>query len=470
MYRIGNMIKKKLYNLYDRTSEKLLLLFPDWITGKSEIMMQKYYRRYGDRDYRLMIQKNKVQTMGLYIGILAIFMLFSIFSTINQFINTEEITSIHRPEQGETSKEIPIEARMKYRDYELDKKITVRVKPKELSKNEKRKLLHDYKSSILPTLILGDNRDINHVSKPLYLPERDSDSGITIRWISDRPDLISEDGEVNLINEDSTEKIALRAELALDELTAAAIFIAGLDPDAAAEDYARNMAGRLENMIEKLSADQNQPVMELPDELGNGIEVRWFSGIDKGRSILVPFLIIAILIVFFKRYDLINKEIKAAEESIMKDLPEFINKLVLLLNAGLVVSTAFSKIVEDYEAFQKKGKRSEQREKRLLYEELSEIQKRVSQSNASLIRELQSFSQRCGVREMVRLTAVITDNWNKGSMLAEKLEGESTLLWINRKKRAEEKGKLAETKLTFPLMILLIVLIMVTIAPALLEM
>jgi len=99
-----------------------------------------------------------------------------------------------------------------------------------------------------------------------------------------------------------------------------------------------------------------------------------------------------------------------------------------------------------------------------------EMQKRVNQSNTSLIKELKEFSQRCGVREMVRLTVVISENWNKGSMLAEKLEGEGQLLWISRKKRAEEQGKLAETKLTFPLMILLLVLIMVTVAPALMEM
>jgi hypothetical protein len=134
-----------------------------------------------------------------------------------------------------------------------------------------------------------------------------------------------------------------------------------------------------------------------------------------------------------------------------------------------VFSTAFSKIIGDYESFYYNVKAG-QTEKKFLYEEMLEIQKRVDQSNASLIRELKEFSQRCGVREMVRLTAVISDNWNKGSTLVEKLEAESNLLWIGRKKRAEEKGKLAETKLTFPLMILLLVLIMVTIAPAMLEM
>ena len=64
---------------------------------------------------------------------------------------------------------------------------------------------------------------------------------------------------------------------------------------------------------------------------------------------------------------------------------------------------------------------------------------------------------------------MISDNWNKGTALAEKLESENEILWNSRKKIAEEKGKLAETKLTFPLMILLIVLIMIVIAPALME-
>ena len=87
----------------------------------------------------------------------------------------------------------------------------------------------------------------------------------------------------------------------------------------------------------------------------------------------MPVLILSILIIFFKRYDQIDRAIKEAEESVIKDLPEFINKLVLLLNAGLVVSTAFSKIIEDYEAFHE-GNHARQWINRFLYEELSEIQ------------------------------------------------------------------------------------------------
>jgi tight adherence protein C len=99
-----------------------------------------------------------------------------------------------------------------------------------------------------------------------------------------------------------------------------------------------------------------------------------------------------------------------------------------------------------------------------------EIQKRVQQTKAPLIYELKDFSKRTGISELIRVSNIIGDNINKGSSLAEKLQGESEFLWLSRKKKAEEQGRLAETKLTFPLVILLIVLIMITIAPALFDM
>ncbi len=55
----------------------------------------------------------------------------------------------------------------------------------------------------------------------------------------------------------------------------------------------------------------------------------------------------------------------------------------------------------------------------------------------------------------------------KGNALSEKLEAEAAMLWQARKKQAESKGRIAETKLTFPLTILLSVLVVITIAPTL---
>ncbi len=452
-----------------KAAERMMLLFPDWVTGKNEVMKQKYYIKYGARDYRILIKQNKTRIMALYLCITAFFIVISSCTLMEQEVKNKEINSIQRPQFGKADESVPVEVQMSYKNYEFAKYITIKVKQKTLSGKEKLELLQKYKIG-LGNLMLGENKDLDHINKPLNLIGRDPDLGITVNWTSDHPELISEKGEVDLINAKDKQKVELHADFTLDDVTMNEVYRLKIDTDATEVDYERSMTGRLVNRIEKYAEAGYSEHINLPAELGNGIKVRWFNGKESNLVFLLVLFLFAVLIVYFKRYDQINKEIKEAEDSIIKDLPEFINKLVLLLNAGLVVSAAFSKITMDYEAFYHTEKPGKQRKRRFLYEELLEIQKRVNQSNTSLIKELKEFSQRCGVREMVRLAVVISENWNKGSMLAEKLEGEGELLWISRKKRAEEQGKLAETKLTFPLMILLLVLIMVTVAPALMEM
>jgi len=452
-----------------KIAERMMLLFPDWVTGKSEVMKQKYYIKYGARDYRMLIKQTKTRIMAIYLCIAVLFVVISSATIMEQAVKNQEIESIQRPVFGKSDESVPLEVRMRYQNYELTKYITLKVKEKTLSEKEKLDLIRIYIIE-LGKLMLGENKDLDHINKPLNLIGRDPDSGITVNWTSDQPELISEKGEVNLINAKDKQKVELYADLTLDDVTVNEVYRLIIDTDATEEDYERSMTGKLIDSLEKYTDAGYSNHIDLPAELGDGINVRWFTGEESNMGLLLILFLFAVLIVYFKRYDQINKEIKEAEDSIIKDLPEFINKLVLLLNAGLVVSAAFSRITKDYETFYHTEKTGKLRKKRFLYEELLEIQKRVNQSNTSLIKELKEFSQRCGVREMVRLAVVISENWNKGSVLAEKLEGEGELLWISRKKRAEEQGKLAETKLTFPLMILLLVLVMVTVAPALMEM
>jgi len=466
------MIAEKMKHLqiwFFKKAEKLTLLFPDWITGKSEVIRQKYHTKYGAGDFSRLVGQNKTRTMAVYLCLTGLFLAAAAISLFDELAGSGEIKSLQRPEFGTADKSIPVEVQIKYKDYNVSKNITLNVKQKELNRKEKQELLESY-GSRLAGLIPGDNKDLNHINKRLNLIERDPATGITINWISDRPELIDENGNVDLIGARKNQDVQLRAELALDDVTLIRTYKLKIDTDAGKEDYENSMLQRFSSSFGEMIASKDVGrYMNLPGELGDGITLRWYAGREKNGAFLVFVFAFSLMIVYFKRYDQVNRELKAAEESVIRDLPEFINKLVLLLNAGLVVGTAFSKIVEDYESFYGTGTKEAGRQRKYLYDELSEIQNRINQSNASLIKELKEFSQRCGVRELVRLTAVISENWNKGSALAEKLEEESELLWIRRKKKAEEKGRLAETKLTFPLVILLVVLIMITIAPAMLD-
>jgi tight adherence protein C len=463
------MRMKDLRNRFLKKAEELTRLLPDWFTGRSEVIGQKYYTKYGTGDFAKLISRNKTRTMAVYLCITGLFLAAAAFSLFGELTGSSEVRSLQRPEFGTAVKSVPVEVQIKYKGYRVSKRITIDVKQKELSLNEKQELLENY-SGRLKDLILGDNKDINHINKRLNLIERDPATGITINWISDRPELVDDNGNIDLIGAGKSQDVRLRAELALDDATMTETYKLKIDTNAGKEDYENSMVGRLRSSMDKLDELKNSEYMSLPGELDGGITLRWYTGRENNSLLLVLLFIFSVMIVYFNRYDRVNRELKAAEESVIRDLPEFINKLVLLLNAGLVVSTAFSKIVEDYASFYGTGSKETGRERKYLYDELAEIQSRINQTNVSLIKELKEFSQRSGVRELVRLTAVISDNWNKGSALAEKLEEESELLWVRRKKRAEEKGKIAETKLTFPLVILLLVLIMITIAPAMLDM
>ena len=215
--------------------------------------------------------------------------------------------------------------------------------------------------------------------------------------------------------------------------------------------------------VEPVGKEENteKKMILLPGKLDTGETLSWKKAESTTPVLYLTMASVLLLLGYKTRFYRVEREEREAKQSIIRELPEFINKLVLLLNAGSVLNTAFIQSVDD---FQKGG-----RKKSYFYEQLAQICRTVEETNGVLHDELKAFAKRSGVRELMRITNIISDNINKGADLSNKLREENDLLWFSRKQQSEEKGRLAETKLTLPLMILLLVLIMVTIAPALME-
>jgi Flp pilus assembly protein TadB len=219
----------------------------------------------------------------------------------------------------------------------------------------------------------------------------------------------------------------------------------------------------INKLIKIINRSSEGSELVLPAELPGGARLKWEESRNTGVSIVFLLLPAMAFAVYKNRYAKLKRMEAEARVSIIKELPEFINKMVLLLNAGLVLTSAFDRIIMS-------AKGGGKEVKSYFYSQLSMAGGRVRETNSSMISEFKEFAVRSGVREMIRISNIITDNADKGSELADKLQSESELLWLTKKKLAEEQGRLAESKLTFPLVLLLLVLIMVTIAPALMEM
>ncbi len=233
------------------------------------------------------------------------------------------------------------------------------------------------------------------------------------------------------------------------------------DPERIWEETLRNF--RL--TVNSLNQNVEGTSVKLPQTLAQDVKVKWKLKREYETAAIVILLAGILAFLYTKRHQAIKKEYLNAKESVMNDLPDFINKLILMLNAGLVIHSAFIKTLNDYMENRKKNIVPDS----YFYNQLHEIKIRISETNSALAPELREFAKRSGVPEFIRLTNIIADNIGLGAGLVEKLSMEADLLWFSRKKRAIEKGRLAETKLTFPLMLLLIALVMVTTAPALMD-
>lgn len=157
-----------------------------------------------------------------------------------------------------------------------------------------------------------------------------------------------------------------------------------------------------------------------------------------------------------------KKTVRKNREEIIMTLPGFINQLLLLMNSGVVLQDAFCRIAGTYGSMPAARQNYFTREIYRIYEE-------SSRSGESVIVGFYRFSRFSGVKELTRAASILMENRDKGTDLWQKLAEQSEALWAERKRLALERIRLAESKMSFPLGILLMALIIITAAPAMLQ-
>ena len=208
------------------------------------------------------------------------------------------------------------------------------------------------------------------------------------------------------------------------------------------------------------NTDLSEQLVPLPHQLSSGEKIQWSRSTGSNLPLLLLLTGSSMILIYRSRYRPLEKRRQQEQDSVLRHLPVFMNELVLLLNAGLVLTRAFEQAVEitgpaDEQDYFTRGMRR--------------ICSSIRNTNASMHEELHRFAKESGVTELMRVSTIISDNINKGAELDRKLERESEALWTARKVRSEEAGRMAETRMTLPLSIFLCVLIIITVSPALLQ-
>ncbi len=172
---------------------------------------------------------------------------------------------------------------------------------------------------------------------------------------------------------------------------------------------------------------------------------------------LAASLLILVLILYLSDKQ-IDSKIKKKKEEMERDFPVFLNKLVIMINAGLTVSGAINRIVR------------ENKEKGSLYAELEKTVNDIASGKPEL-KSYEDFAFRCRMAEVSMFTSILVQNLRRGSNeLVAILRMQSASCWENRKNAARRLGEEASAKLLVPMMMIFAAILIMVMAPAVMQM
>ena len=163
---------------------------------------------------------------------------------------------------------------------------------------------------------------------------------------------------------------------------------------------------------------------------------------------------------FNKKYKKKQKELSIERQSLL-EYPEIISKFIIYIEAGLSIRNAWERIVLDYE----KGKS----ENIYVYEEMKKAYGRLRGGIHEAI-VYKDFSRAMKLRQYTKFISILEQNRKAGlNNLKELLNYECKSAWEERMNLAKRQGKEAETKMLLPLFLMLIIVLLVVVAPAMLN-
>lgn len=361
----------------------------------------------------------------------------TIYNDIRRNKNINVNVKIHAPDEN---------------SFNIQEKINIRKK--KYSSTDSKKAFDDLEQR-LPEIILKGNESFKSITSPINLISYDPDTGISIKWSSYPKNKIYEDGSINIFNVKNGDKVKLIGNMYLFEYNRKINTTLTLKPNITHNAVRAALEKYISNMEREYSAGKINSIV-LPNKIGF-YNLEWMP-----HKKNISLYIFAIGIVIFSLTIIHEKNIPIKEIRIMRDeitveIPTFINKMILLLNAGLIATEALKKITEDYN--------SQPTRKNLLYDAFSVALDKSKETNMEMIHILNIYAKNSGVKELRSIITIIHENINTGTTLCEKLEKEAELLAISYRINIEKKIKVSEVKLTFPMAIQLLVIVLITIAP-----
>lgn len=401
------------------------------------------------------------QMIAYAIGVL---LLFNTFALIMQVVQSKEAENIEesivkRPDYGEKSYSESYQVVIGNEEFTDNEELIYKVAPRVYTEESFCAALEQAKKYIVQK-VLGENEDADNIRYPLNLIKTIPALGMKVSWVRDDEGMIQYDGSIAKNNLTQDKKVTLTAMVRNGK------FEEEFDLVFTLKAYEQTSKEALLQKITKAvqeadNVSSTEKEFILPGEV-DGAKVYFFKE-KQQQYIVVLFLglLLAILVPLLAERRL-KEQLEQRENELKMDYPELVNKLVLLLEAGMTVSRAWAKIVEDYEADVKQNKKR----RRYAYEEmLASYYELKNGLNESQVYD--NFGRRIKLTPYMKLSSLLAQNTTKGMEgLLSFMKGESIEAFAERKELAKRLGEKAGTKMLLPMGLMLGVVLVIIVVPA----
>lgn len=403
-------------------------------------------------------ERRKKQAVCLAAGIL-LFAVYPMIKADSEFLLNGAVIKRNSYGQGEKEGKILVEGLS-----EDETELSISLSERQYSREEAEKQF-DLAMEEVRQLMLGENESLDDISLPLNLPSWLDSMGMSLRWESQNPDLISSGGEISTdvlrdtLEEEKTDSVQTALSVTFEageyEKTCEIPVTLKLPEQTEGEKLLTKLSRKIEELDEEQKFDKN---LRLPEEL-DGKRLHYKNMPEYDRVIFLALGAAAAVALEFQNTSRQRQEQKKRNRELLFDYSDIVSGLCVYLNAGLPVRIAWEKLAEEYrDGLELSGRR------RAGYEEIASSVRAMNQGMPEL-KAYGEFGRSCGLRSYRKLAGLMAQYVKNGSgSLLKSLEEEMESAFEERKEAARRAGEEKGTKLLIPLfMMLLVVMIMVSV-------
>lgn len=388
-------------------------------------------------------------------GLAGLFLLFTAILTQGLNRTIDEENRIKRGDYGQNEYETTLIAEYEDEQYEMD----IIVKGREYTEKEVEKLFSDCINRV-EELLLGNNQSLGHIEDNLNPVQEVEGYPFYIIWETKNYDLIHADGTIVGKNISSGgEEGVLLATFSYGEFSFEHEYRMRVFPPQITKEQ-KQKEEIVASIQKKQEETQYDTHLQLPTSIGNKT-ISWKEPASEVPFLLATLLMVTLIGIWLGTDNDLAKKYKRRNRLLSLEYSEFVSKLQLLIGSGMTLRNAFERMGDDYRLSLMSGG-----EKKFVYEELLLCIKKMKDGSGEE-ESLFYFGNRCGLINYKKLMTLLIQNMKKGtSGLLESLNYETKQAFEERKQIARRMGEEAQTKLLFPMILMLIVVMIIIIIPA----